>query len=284
MQTTETIPELRAIIGAWRRGGHSIGFVPTMGNLHAGHVSLVALARQHSERVVVSVFVNPLQFGPGEDYERYPRTLDADSEQLRAAGAEVLFLPSPTAMYPPTGAAATYVDVPGLSEDLCGRFRPGHFRGVATVVCKLLNIIQPDCMILGEKDFQQLTLIQRMVRDLDLPVTVVAGPTVREASGLAMSSRNSYLSVTERDRAAALYRCLATAGDAVADALRPIAEAEREAWAALEQAGFRVDYVSVRRREDLALPAPDDRELIILAAAWLGGTRLIDNRKVDRNE
>lgn len=282
MRIANAVAEVRSEVAAWRRAGDSVGFVPTMGNLHEGHLSLVELARRHSRRVVVSIFVNPLQFGPGEDFERYPRTLDEDRNKLVAAGVDLLFVPAAEDLYPAALGAATTVQVPGLSEDLCGRFRPGHFRGVATVVLKLLNIVQPDCMILGEKDYQQLTLIKRMARDLDVPVAIIGGLTVRESGGLAMSSRNGYLTAGQRERAEALHRCLAATGERLEHPGRPVAAAEREAAAELERAGFRVDYVSVRRREDLAVPAPDDRELIILAAVWLGGTRLIDNHKVDR--
>lgn len=284
MQTADKTAAVRAEVAAWRRAGEPVGFVPTMGNLHTGHLSLIEIARRRARRVVVSIFVNPLQFGPGEDFERYPRTLVEDRRKLDDAGVDLLFLPCTRDMYPTDAQDCTYVQVPGLSQDLCGHFRPGHFRGVATVVCKLLNIVQPDCMVLGEKDYQQLTLLRRMARDLDLPVEVLAGPTVREPDGLAMSSRNGYLTPEERQQATVLYRCLDSVGQGLEHPGRAISAAERQARATLEQAGFRVEYVSVRRREDLSIPAPDDRELIILAAAWLGGTRLIDNRKIDRRE
>lgn len=281
MLIEETIATVRTVTSSWQRGEASIGFVPTMGNLHAGHLSLVEQARRQTDRVVVSVFVNPLQFGPGEDFDRYPRTLEADTQKLRSAGADLLFLPSVSEIYPASNRPTTYVQVPGLSEDLCGRFRPGHFRGVATVVCKLLNIVQPDQMLLGEKDFQQLTLLKQMVSDLDLPVRVIGGPTVREMDGLAMSSRNGYLAPDERQRAPELYRSLTAAVEMIAGARASLEAAEGHARARLEQSGFRVDYVSIRRRSDLAVPAPDDHELIMLAAAWIGSTRLIDNKRID---
>lgn len=281
MLIEESIAAVRTTTASWRRGEASIGFVPTMGNLHAGHLSLVEQARRQTDRVVVSVFVNPLQFAPGEDFDRYPRTLDADTQKLRSAGADLVFLPSVSEIYPASNRPATYVHVPGLSEDLCGRFRPGHFRGVATVVCKLLNIVQPDQMLLGEKDFQQLTLLKQMVSDLDLAVRIIGGPTVRETDGLAMSSRNGYLAADERERAPELYRCLTAAVEMVADARASMEAAEGYARTRLEQSGFRVDYVSIRRRSDLAVPEPGDRELIVLAAAWIGSTRLIDNKKID---
>ncbi len=281
MLIEETIAAVRTATSPWRRSQASIGFVPTMGNLHAGHLSLVEQARRRTDRVVVSVFVNPLQFGPSEDFERYPRTLEADTQKLRSAGADLLFLPGVAEIYPATNRLATYVEVPGLSEDLCGRFRPGHFRGVATVVCKLLNIVQPDQMLLGEKDFQQLTLLRRMASDLDLPVRVIGGPTVREADGLAMSSRNGYLAPDERERAPELYRCLTATAEMLSGGRGSLEAAEVDARTRLEQSGFRVDYVSIRRRSDLAVPEPGDHELIVLAAAWIGSTRLIDNKTMD---
>lgn len=281
MLTEQTVAAIRSVTASWRRCDASIGFVPTMGNLHAGHLSLVEQARRQTDRIVVSVFVNPLQFGPDEDFERYPRTLEADTEKLRSAGVDLLFLPDVSEIYPASNRPATYVEVPDLSDDLCGRFRPGHFRGVATVVCKLLNIVQPDQMLLGEKDFQQLTLLRQMVSDLDLPVRVVAGPTVREADGLALSSRNGYLSPGERERAPELYRCLSQVAATIASAEISLEAAEVQARTRLENQGFRVDYVSVRRRSDLAQPESGDRELIVLAAAWAGSTRLIDNKRID---
>jgi pantoate--beta-alanine ligase len=281
MLTEESIAALRSVTASWRRCDASIGFVPTMGNLHAGHLSLVEQARRQTDRIVVSVFVNPLQFGPDEDFERYPRTLEADTEKLRSAGVDLLFLPDVSEIYPASNRPATYVEVPDLSDDLCGRFRPGHFRGVATVVCKLLNIVQPDQMLLGEKDFQQLTLLRQMVSDLDLPVRVVAGPTVREADGLALSSRNGYLSPGERERAPELYRCLSQVAATIASGETSLEAAEAQARTRLENQGFLVDYVSVRRRSDLAQPESGDRELIVLAAAWAGSTRLIDNKRID---
>lgn len=281
MLIEDTIAAIRSATASWRRSEAAIGFVPTMGNLHAGHLSLVEQARRQTDRIVVSIFVNPLQFGPGEDFDRYPRTLEADTQKLRSAGVDLLFLPAVSELYPASGDSATYVDVPGLSEDLCGYFRPGHFRGVATVVCKLLNIVQPDLMLLGEKDFQQLTLLKRMVRDLDLPVRVVGGPTVRETDRLAMSSRNGYLTPDERARAPELYDCLSEVAEMISGAGGAFEAAETHARLRLEQTGFRVDYVSIRRRADLAVPKPGDHELIVLAAAWLGSTRLIDNKTID---
>lgn len=271
--------ELRRQIAAWRKRGERIAFVPTMGNLHAGHLSLVTAAHLHAERVVVSIFVNPLQFGPNEDLDDYPRTLEADRQALAQVSCDLLFVPSAQTLYPRGLAAQTRVEVPGLSDILCGASRPGHFVGVATVVCKLFNLVQPDVALFGEKDFQQLLIIRRMVEDLAIPVTIIGMPTVREPDGLAMSSRNSYLTPEERARAPLLYRVL----NEVAEALRsgqPLAEAERSGVESLKAAGFRPDYLSVRRAKDLAPPGLKDRDLVILAAAYLGRARLIDNLRV----
>jgi len=275
MQTVNAIAELRTIIGAWRRAGDRIAFVPTMGNLHAGHISLVDAARRRAERVVVSIFVNPTQFGVGEDFEAYPRTEAEDRERLLAAGADLLFLPTVREMYDP--AAKTVVSVAGLSDLHCGAFRPGHFNGVATVVAKLFNIVQPDTAFFGLKDYQQFVIIQTMVGDLNMPVELVPVETVREANGLAMSSRNGYLSAAEKANAAKLYQALCTAKEAVLSGGAAYADIEGQAQAFLSEAGFRPDYFSICRSLDLVAAAPEDRDLVILAAARLGKTRLIDN-------
>ncbi len=287
MQRIEGLGALRQQRAEWRRAELRVALVPTMGNLHAGHLSLIRAASDRADRVVATVFVNPLQFGAGEDFEAYPRTLEHDSEMLCDAGCDLLFAPSETEVYPRGRDQQTFIEVPGLSEQLCGVSRPGHFRGVATVVAKLFNMVQPEAALFGEKDFQQLLVIRRMVEDLNLPVEVVGAPIVREADGLAMSSRNAYLSATERTLAPRLQVCLA---DAVAR-LRAGArceDVEREAKRALADAGFVPDYVSVRRRSDLAEPeleqgntAAEDRALIVLAAAQLGRARLIDNLACD---
>lgn len=279
MLTIRTIDELRRAVAGWRAAGEAVAFVPTMGNLHSGHLALVARAREEAPRVVVSVFVNPTQFGPNEDFARYPRTEAEDAEKLEAAGADVLFLPSVEEMYPGGAEATTFVEVPGISDILCGEFRPGHFRGVATVVARLFNIVQPDAAVFGEKDYQQLLVIRRMVRDLAFPVRVIGAPTVREDDGLAKSSRNQYLAPEERELATRIHATL----QAVAESLRAgrdIAALEREGAESLERAGFRPDYFAIRRAEDLDEPAPGDRELVVLVAARLGGTRLIDNLRV----
>lgn len=273
------VAALRARVAAWRAAGLRVGFLPTMGNLHAGHLALVDLARRHADRVVASVFVNPTQFGPGEDYARYPRTLEADAAALATRGCDLLYAPSVEAMYPEGSQGLVEVRVPALEDVLCGAFRPGHFRGVATVVAKLLGQVRPDVAIFGQKDWQQLLVVRAVVRGLDLDVEIVAGPTVREPDGLAMSSRNHYLSPEERVRAAGLHRTLVRVVEAVRAGQDPAA-AEAGGRSALEAEGFVVDYVAVRSAEDLGPPVPG-RPRIALAAARIGSTRLIDNLRFD---
>ncbi len=279
MRQVDTIAELRRRLRAWRRDGASIALVPTMGNLHEGHLRLVDVGRARADRVVVSVFVNPLQFGPGEDYERYPRTLDRDRDLLAERGADLLFAPTVAEIYPRPLAESTYVEVPGITDMLCGASRPGHFRGVATVVAKLFNLVQPDVAVFGEKDYQQLQVIRRLTADLNFPVEIVGVPIVRESDGLAMSSRNGYLSPEERERAPVLYRSLCEARDAIAAGETDFAALCRRQRERLRRAGFRPDYFEIRRA-DLGEAGPGDRPLVILAAAWLGRTRLIDNLQV----
>lgn len=282
MRIAGDIAQVRDMVGHWRAAGERVAFVPTMGNLHDGHIALVARAREVAARVVVSIFVNPLQFGAGEDLERYPRTPEADSERLRAAGADLLFMPEEAQMYPRGRQGVTFVEVPGLSDILCGAARPGHFRGVATVVAKLFHIVQPDVAVFGQKDYQQLTVLRRMVEDLCIPVELIGVPTVREADGLAMSSRNGYLSAGQRAVAPALARALRTAAQRLAGGDDDFAAVEAAAVQALQAAGFLPDYVSVRRAADLQPPAVDEPHLVVLAAAWLGTTRLIDNLLISR--
>jgi pantoate--beta-alanine ligase len=244
-----------------------LAFVPTMGNLHAGHVSLVRLARRHAPAVAVSIFVNRLQFLPSEDFERYPRSFERDCALLDSEGVELLFVPDESVLYP---EPQTYTVRPGpLAEELEGRFRPGFFNGVATVVLKLFNALQPSVAVFGKKDYQQLTVMRQMVRQLDLPVAIIAGETTREADGLAMSSRNAYLSAAERTEAPRLYRTLGkvAAGEISCD----------KAINDLAAAGWKADYVEVRRQRDLAIPDNKDKKLVVLGAARLGSTRLIDN-------
>lgn len=279
METIESIARLRERVCAWRGAGERVAFVPTMGNLHAGHLTLIGEARAHAPRVVASIFVNPMQFGPSEDLDAYPRTLERDREQLQSAGCDLLFAPSVETMYPRGGATQARVEVPGISETLCGASRPGHFRGVATVVCKLFNMVQPDLALFGEKDFQQLLVIRLMVEDLAMPVEIIGVPTVREPDGLAMSSRNGYLSASERALAPTLHRALSTARDALCDGVA-VEAVEQAALAALREGGLAPDYVQVRSTDTLRPATPADRDLIVLAAAYLGRTRLIDNVRV----
>lgn len=280
MQTIHAIPELRAAVRSLRAQNARIAFVPTMGNLHAGHLALVKRAQQAADAVVVSIFVNPLQFGAGEDFEHYPRTEERDATLLAEHGVRLLFLPTTETLYPHGLDSCTRVMVPGLSDILCGAVRPGHFVGVTTVVTKLFNMVQPDVAVFGEKDYQQLTILRRMVRDLNFPVELIAHPTEREADGLAMSSRNSYLSPEERAIAPGLYRTLLAAREALR-AGQPPAVVEAEAIERLHALGFIPEYVSVRRASDLAHALPGESEpLRILAAARLGRTRLIDNIEV----
>jgi pantoate--beta-alanine ligase len=275
-----SIPELRFYLTAWRRAGQSVALVPTMGNLHAGHLRLVEEAKRRAERVVVSLFVNPLQFGPQEDYARYPRTPEEDRRKLAELGVDLMFSPSVEEMYPHGLHSSAYVEVPGLSAILCGLFRPGHFRGVTTVVAKLFNLVQPQIAVFGEKDYQQLVLIRQMVEDLNFPIAIVSVPTVREPDGLAMSSRNLYLAAEERLKAPALYRALCEAKAWILAGERDFAAISERQLRLLEQEGFKPEYFAIRRASDLAEPEPDERPLRVLAAAWLGQTRLIDNVEV----
>lgn len=281
LHLVDEISQLRQQVRAWRAAGERIALVPTMGNLHAGHMALVRAARSGARRVVVSLFVNPLQFGPREDLDTYPRTLEEDRARLHDAGVDLLFAPAAEAIYPRGLDEQTRIEVPGLSTILCGASRPGHFIGVATIVCKLFNMVQPDLAYFGEKDFQQLLVIGRMTEDLSLPVEIIGVPTVREDDGLAMSSRNGYLKPADRALAPALYRSLERAAALLREG-RASAEVEQAGLATLKAAGFKADYFSVRRIEDLAEPTRQDRDLIVLAAAYLGGTRLIDNLRVQR--
>ncbi len=277
MQTITRIADMRALVRDWRFSREGIAFVPTMGNLHAGHASLIGAAHLHGRRVVASVFVNPLQFGPNEDYAAYPRTPDEDAALLEAQGVDVLFLPTVDEMYPQGVAGSTIVDVPELSGILCGAVRPGHFQGVATVVVKLLNLVQPDVGIFGEKDYQQLTIIRRSIEDLCLPVRIVGAPTVRADDGLALSSRNRYLNPQERAIAPEVYRSLDRARRRLESGDTDVAGIEREGLAALVAAGFRPDYFDVRMAGSLAKPHGQNVDVVVLTAARLGRARLIDN-------
>jgi len=288
MEIINTVAELRTAVSRWKSAGERVALVPTMGNLHAGHLQLVGQARQQADRVVVSIFVNPMQFtnvgGDGKDFERYPRTFEADCQQLSAMddSPSVVFAPSVEEMYPAGYETETRVEVPEISAILEGEFRPGHFAGVATVVAKLFNMAQPDVAVFGEKDFQQLLVIRRFVADLCFPVEIIGVPTVREADGLAMSSRNQYLSSEERERAALLYQILQQAQQAIANGESDFTVIQRQATERLRAAGFRPEYVELRRAQDLQPATVQDAEQVLLVAAWLGEARLIDNLLLNR--
>ena len=277
MNTVKTVRELRAAIARARAEGKRIGFVPTMGNLHSGHVALVEKASQRADFVVASIFVNPLQFGPNEDLAKYPRTLAADQEKLVSAGCHLLFAPTPEEMYPQGMDDQTRISVPVVSEGLCGGSRPGHFEGVATVVTKLFNMVQPDLAIFGEKDFQQLAVIRKLVRDLNLPVQIFGEPTVRADDGLALSSRNGYLSTEQRQVAPQLFATLKDMADSICGGRDDFSRLTLDGLKHLEKAGFRPDYLEIREAGSLRPAQAGDKELVILVAAYLGTTRLIDN-------
>jgi len=277
MEFIQSKSELREQLTEWRQHDEHVAIVPTMGNLHAGHVSLVELAREHAERVVVTVFVNPTQFAEGEDFEDYPRTLERDKRRLQTVETDVIFAPEVDTLYPFGLQDATLVTVPGLSENFCGSFRPGHFDGVTSIVARLFALVQPDVAVFGQKDYQQQMVIRRMVDDLGLPIKIITAPTVREEDGLAMSSRNAYLSDEERAVAPKVHEVIETAGEALQSGKRNFEELETVASDALTDAGFKVEYVAIRRALDLSIPNRDCDELVILVAAHLGKARLIDN-------
>ena len=280
MIVVHTKKELDEQLAEWRQHDDHIALVPTMGNLHTGHISLVELAREHAERVVVSIFVNPTQFGDAEDFEEYPRTLERDTRRLKTSAADLIFAPSVETMYPFGLKDATTVSVPRLTENFCGASRPGHFDGVTSVVARLFGLLQPDSAIFGQKDYQQQLVIRHMSRDLNLPVTIITGETVREEDGLAMSSRNQYLTDDERASAPFLFQVLSAVGSELQNGRRNFEELEAESIAKLGDAGFDVDYFSIRRAQNLEIPDRDCDELVVLAAAQLGNARLIDNTVV----
>ncbi|MDN3523916.1 pantoate--beta-alanine ligase [Halomonas sabkhae] len=275
MQCLQQIRALRDTLDAHRRAGRSIGLVPTMGNLHDGHLALVAEARRRADIVVASIFVNPTQFGPGEDLDAYPRTFEADRRQLAEAGCDLVFAPDEATLYPRGGAAQTRVSVPDVSQGLCGGSRPGHFDGVATVVTMLFHLVQPDLACFGEKDYQQLAVIRRLVDDLHLPIEIIGVPIVRDADGLALSSRNGYLNADQRRTAARLQQTLGELREALENgaAIAPTLDQGRQR---LRAAGFEPDYLELRAA-DLGEPDASTGDAVLLAAAWLGSTRLIDN-------
>ncbi len=282
MDIVTTIAAVRERVRAWRMAGLRVAFVPTMGNLHPGHVSLIEAARRHGDRFVASIFVNPMQFGPNEDFAHYPRTPTDDERMLAAAGCDLMFMPDVAEVYPGGSERSTRVEVPGLSRILCGEFRPGHFDGVSTVVAKLFEIVQPDIAVFGEKDFQQLTIIRRMVADLCMPVQLVGAPTVRHDDGLAMSSRNQYLTPQERQIAPRIYETLNAVAKRLQAGDNEFASMERYGVQTLESAGLRPDYFAIRQAHDLSTANPATRHLVILTAAHLGHARLIDNVQVRR--
>ncbi|WP_394130422.1 pantoate--beta-alanine ligase [Shewanella maritima] len=281
MKTTALIKDIRTQVTQWKREGKRVAFVPTMGNLHQGHITLVEQAKQYADHIVVSIFVNPMQFGQNEDFDGYPRTYERDSQKLIAAGADLLFMPTPDIIYPKGLAQQTYVEVPEFGDELCGASRPGHFKGVATIVNKLFNIVQPDVALFGRKDFQQLLVIKTMVEDLSLPIEIIGVETIREASGLAMSSRNGYLTEGEKHRAASLKQAMDQIASDIQQGI-PIEQAISAASQYITQVGFRVDYIEVRSAKTLAKAQPSDSELVIVAAAYLGKARLIDNQCFNR--
>lgn len=283
MNTLHTIAQLRAAVGRAREEGKRVGLVPTMGNLHAGHIALVEKALQRTDYVVVTIFVNPLQFGPNEDLDSYPRTLAEDQRKLLDAGAHLVFAPSVNEMYPEGMHGHTIVSVPVVSEGLCGASRPGHFDGVSTVVSKLFNIVQPDLAIFGQKDYQQLAVIRKMTHDLCLPVQIMGEPTVRAEDGLALSSRNGYLSDAERRVAPTLYQTLQWIAGQVRSGRRDFRELVDEARIVLTDAGLRPDYLDLRDAGSLQPVGAETVHMVVLAAAFLGKTRLIDNLCFERD-
>lgn len=277
MNSVHTLLELRTAVTEARQAGQRIALVPTMGNLHAGHIALIKQAVAQADFVVASIFVNPLQFGPNEDLDSYPRTLAADQAQLLEAGCSLLFAPNAQEMYPNGMAEHTTVSVPGVSAGLCGGSRPGHFDGVATVVCKLLNMVQPDMALFGEKDFQQLAVIRKMVADLSIPVDIIGVPIVRDHDGLALSSRNGYLNAQQRASAPVLQQCMQAVKAQIKNGRDDYAALFAEFAQNLQDAGLRLDYVELRDAQNLQPVTAYSRQLVLLSAAYLGDTRLIDN-------
>lgn len=276
MKIADTIRDLRREV-AHKSLNRSLVLVPTMGNLHEGHISLIKTAQQQGDLTCVSLFVNPLQFGPTEDFDKYPRTLEQDLEKLSNAGVDIVFTPTIEELYPTSRETFTKVDYPILSSDLCGITRKQFFSGIMVVISKLFNIVQPNFAVFGEKDYQQLTIIKNLVQDLNFPITIISSPTIREQDGLAMSSRNGYLTAMERKMAPLLYQTLCKTKEHMNKGNRDFGALEMSACESLNQGGFRTDYVAIRRKQDLALPTVEDDAFIILTAAYLGKTRLIDN-------
>ena len=275
MERINKINALREKLGSVRKADKNIALVPTMGNLHEGHLSLVKLAQSLADYVVVSIFVNPTQFVAGEDFDNYPRTLDADLDYLKHLNVDLVFMPDMEALYPDDVQITTEVIVPELDSIYCGEYRPGHFKGVATVVCKLFNIVQPDIAVFGEKDYQQLLVIRSLVKNLNLPIDIYGAATMRETDGLAMSSRNMYLTEAERQKAPLLFKAIAEVADSISKGESDYENLERNAISSLKEAGFKPEYFSIC--DSKTLKRPINQELVVLAAAWLGKARLIDN-------
>ena len=271
---------LRNTVQDWHQQGLSVALMPTMGNLHAGHLQLVKQGKELVDKVIVSIFVNPTQFVEGEDFDTYPRTIEEDMEKLKTLRPDLIFIPDVDEIYPTGSSLETKVVVPELDSIFCGAFRPGHFTGVATVVSKLLNIVQPDIAIFGNKDYQQLLVIKKLVTDLCIPVEIIGAETVREASGLALSSRNRYLSQDEKEIATEIYQTLSKISDVIKSDNGNLHQIEADAVDYLEDKGFKTEYLSIRDAENLG--EPTDRDLVVLVAAWLGKARLIDNIRIKR--
>ena len=280
MYQATSVVELRQYVQHWKDHGQSIAFIPTMGNLHGGHMSLIEKGQSLSDRSLCSIFVNPMQFGPNEDFNHYPRTLDADLAKLEAAGCDLVYLPTASELYPEGLDKITKVEVTDLTDHYEGAHRPGHFTGVATVVLKLFNIVKPDVSVFGKKDYQQYRVISKMVEDLNLDVQIIGQETTREPSGLATSSRNQYLSSAEAERAALIYRVLCRCAQQIGEGERDYAALQETAVRELDQAGFSTDYFVVCNAETLLPATPEDRDLVILVTAGLGDTRLLDNIEV----
>ena len=281
MKTIHTLNELRQILADERAHGKKIGLVPTMGNLHAGHIALVQQAKENADIIVSTIFVNPLQFSAGEDLDKYPRTLQADQEKLEAVGCHYLFVPSEEEVYPDGREKQTMVEVPDVSDLYCGASRPGHFQGVATIVCKLFGMVQPDLAIFGAKDYQQLFVIRKMTKDLSLPISIQGSPIVRNEHGLALSSRNGYLSEEELSAATALNKTLKVTAQAIEEGNTDFDTLVETAQLQLEDAGFKRDYFVIARQSDLLAASQGDTQLVILAAAYMGAARLLDNQVIN---
>lgn len=280
LSTVHTVKALRQLVGEARKNGKRIAFVPTMGNLHDGHLALIDEAHKHGDMVIASIFVNPMQFGENEDLDAYPRTLEADQKGLEAHGCDLLFSPGVNEVYPAGTSQETRIEVPGLSALHCGASRPGHFTGVATVVSKLFNMVQPDVAIFGQKDFQQLAVIRKMVLDLCFPIDIIGVPTSREKSGLARSSRNGYLSEAERKQAAQIYHVMEFCSAQIIRHTGSLADIRQQAIQKLADLGFKLDYLNFAHPDTLELAQDGDKEIVILVAVWLGNTRLIDNMTI----